>query len=160
MPSDIYWIDAPYGPRLAIMARPRAGDWLEDEVDYWQRSGIETVVSLLEQDEVRDLQLEDERELCVQNGIAFFSFPIRDRGLPEDRAAALRFARELAGSDKPIAIHCRAGIGRSSLMAAAILIETGIPAETALRAIATARGLQVPDTDAQRDWILDLTRQS
>jgi len=138
------------------MARPRAGDWLEDEVAHWQRSGIETVVSLLERDEEIELQLGDERAVCLERGIAFVSFPIRDRGLPDDTVAAMRLAQELAGSGRPIAIHCRAGIGRSSLIAAAILIKAGVRAETALALIEAARGLRVPDTDAQRDWILAL----
>ena len=33
--------------RLAIMARPRAGDWLEDEISGWRAQGVEIVVSLL-----------------------------------------------------------------------------------------------------------------
>jgi hypothetical protein len=40
--------------RLAIMPRPRAGDWLEDEAISWRRQGLDTVVSLynVEGDEV------------------------------------------------------------------------------------------------------------
>lgn len=39
-------------------------------------------------------------------------------------------------------------------MAAAILICAGMDAEDALRAIEAARGLAVPDTEAERGWIL------
>jgi len=40
MVSDIYWIKTSASLRLAIMARPRAGDWLEDEIDHWKREGV------------------------------------------------------------------------------------------------------------------------
>jgi protein-tyrosine phosphatase len=158
MHSTLYWIDTPGAFRLAIMARPRAGDWLEDEIAHWRRSGVGIVVSLLEREEVEDLELQREAALCVENGIEFRSFPIPDRGLPDNAAEALRFATEVAAAGKPVAIHCRAGIGRSSLMAATLLIGSGVPPAQALDAIAAARGVPIPDTEAQRDWVLSLAR--
>jgi protein-tyrosine phosphatase len=139
------------------MARPRAGDWLEDEVANWASSGVGTVVSLLQKDEIIDLGLEMEEELCDQHGIRFLSFPIPDRGVP-DTEAAIRFASDVASNGDTIAIHCRAGIGRSSIMAAAVLMNLGISANDALSAIELARRLPIPDTDAQREWILSLGR--
>jgi len=156
MPSDLYWIESGSGARLAIMARPRAGDWLEDEIDHWKRSGVAIVVSLLEPEEVADLGLRDEAAICARNGIDFLSFPIADRTIPTDTAEALRFAARVRALGKPVAIHCRAGIGRSSIIAAAMLVSEGIRPVQALAAIGEARGLPVPDTDAQRNWVLGL----
>lgn len=156
MPSDLYWIDAAPEIQLAIMARPRAGDWLQDEIAHWKRSGVGIVVSLLEPHEIDDLGLENEAALCAENGIQYLSFPIPDRSVPSDRDVAMRFAGEMAGKGKPIAIHCRAGIGRSSILAAAILISRGVNAVEALSAIGRARGTSIPDTDAQRDWVVQL----
>lgn len=158
MHSTLYWIDTPSPLRLAIMARPRAGDWLEDEIAHWRRSGVGVVVSLLEREEVEDLELQREATLCAENGIDFRSFPIPDRGLPADAGEAVRFAAKVAATGKPVAMHCRAGIGRSSLMAAAMLVGGGTDPATALAAIGAARGLPIPDTDAQRDWVLALGR--
>lgn len=158
MHSTLYWIDAPGPLRLAIMARPRAGDWLEDEIAHWRASGVGIVVSLLEREEVEDLGLQREAPLCAENGIEFRSFPIPDRGLPDDAGEALRFVAEVARAGKPVAIHCRAGIGRSSLMAAAMLIGGGMNPAAAMSAIGAARGVPIPDTDAQRDWVLALGR--
>lgn len=154
MYSDLYWIETGAPVRLAIMARPRAGDWLEDEIAHWRREGVGVVLSLLEAEEVTDLGLEDEASLCAQAGIRFLSFPIRDRGVPTDADAARRVVSEALGTGLPVAIHCRAGIGRSSLMAALALTEIGVSPEAALAAIADARRLPVPDTDEQRAWIL------
>ena len=138
------------------MARPRSGDWLEDEIAHWRRSGVEIVVSLLERDEIEELDLTREPMLCERNDIEFRSWPIPDRGLPNDRSAFLQFVGKLAESGKSIAIHCRAGIGRSSVLAAAIMIHAGQSAEPALSAIADARGVPVPDTNEQRGWIVAL----
>jgi hypothetical protein len=71
MPSEIYWIEHTGPFKLAIMARPRAGDWLEYEVDNWKSHGVELVVSLLERGEVDDLDLRDEAGLCRARGIEF-----------------------------------------------------------------------------------------
>lgn len=48
-------------------------------------------------------------------------------------------------------IHCRAGIGRSGLVTACLLYRLGFHAvwETLER----ARGVAVPDTDEQKDWV-------
>jgi protein-tyrosine phosphatase len=159
MPSELYWIGASATVRLAIMARPRAGDWLEDEISHCKRSGVGIVVSLLEREEIDDLGLGMEASLCEESGIEYISFPIPDRGLPNDAEAALLFAADVVARQKPIAIHCRAGIGRSSIMAAAFLISTGVRAEIALSAIAEARRLPIPDTDAQREWVLNLEQR-
>lgn len=158
MPSTLYWIDTPDTLRLAIMARPRADDWLEDEIAHWRDSGVGIVVSLLEDEEVEALALQREAGLCADSGIAFHRFPIPDRGLPDDTGQAMRFAAEIASAGKPIAIHCRAGIGRSSLMAAAMLVADGMDPVAALTAIESARGLSIPDTEAQRAWVLALER--
>ena len=159
MPSELCWIETGETPRLAIMARPRAGDWLEDEIAHWKRSGVGIVVSLLEREEIDDLGLKMEARLCEESGILYLSFPIPDRGVPSDGNAAMRFAADVLSASKPIAIHCRAGIGRSSIMAAAVLISSGISAEAALSAIGAARRLPIPDTDAQRAWVLNLEKR-
>ena len=60
---EVYWIDLPAGVRLAIMPRPRAGDWLDDEVAGWRAEGIGVIVSLLEAGEVKELGLPREAGL-------------------------------------------------------------------------------------------------
>jgi protein-tyrosine phosphatase len=145
---------------MAIMARPRAEDWLEIEIAEWKKAGIDVVASLLEHEEASELGLLREPELCRSHGIEFVSFPIPDRGVPDSGKAA-QIARVLAAGlrdGRCIAIHCRAGIGRSSIMAACALIFSGIEAEEALARIKAARGLRVPDTDEQRDWLVAFDR--
>ena len=158
MYSELYWISDGTPGKLALMARPRAGDWLEDEIAHWRASGVDAVVSLLETEEVSDLGLQRERALCEQHGIDFLSFPIVDRGVPASMRETKAFAETLLGrtaKGQAVAIHCRAGIGRSSIIAGSVLVLDGMSAIDALAAIAIARRTPVPDTDAQRDWLED-----
>lgn len=160
MPADIYPIRGFDGLTLAIMPRPRAGDWLEDEVASWKRVGVQLVVSLLEPAEVRELGLEREAALCTAIGMEFHSFPIPDRGVPASAVAFEFFLVPLVGQLKQgtsVAVHCRAGIGRSALTAACMLARADVSMPKILPAISHARGLPVPDTEQQATWVLDFT---
>jgi hypothetical protein len=160
--SRLHWIELSATGRIAISARPRADDWLETEVGEWKASGLDMVVSLLERDEVSELGLQREAELCRSSGIEFLSFPIPDRGVAENGADVLQIASSIArciADGRSVAIHCRAGIGRSSMIAACAMTCSGIEASDALARIKTARGVTVPDTDEQRDWIMAFGRE-
>jgi protein-tyrosine phosphatase len=157
MYSDVYWIGAPIPGRLAIMARPRAGDWFADEVAGWKAQGVEVVVSLLEREEIEELGLRDEADLCQKLAIAFTSFPVPDRGVPSsarDLTSLVHSLKAQLEKDKGVAIHCRAGIGRSSVVAACVLHAFGIETSHAFELITTARRCAVPDTERQREWVV------
>lgn len=159
---DAFTLEGLWPGRLAILPRPRGGDWLEDEVHSWQQSGLDVVVSLLTSDEVADLDLAQEARLCQAKGMQFLSFPIVDRGVPSSQWATLDFVRKLAkvlADGKSIAIHCRQGIGRSALIAACLLFMSGVNPETAFRRVSAARGCPVPETSEQREWIIEFARE-
>jgi protein-tyrosine phosphatase len=149
------------GPgRLATMACPRGGDWLDDEVEALQTEGVDVLVSVLTNSELAELQLSAEPELARQAGLTYISFPIPDRGAPEGAAAtdlAGQLEERLTGGEF-IVVHCRAGIGRSSLIAAAVLVREGLSPAEAWELISAARGLSVPDTEAQRAWLAAFAR--
>ncbi len=161
MKPDIYWIDG-LGPiRLGLMARPRSGDWLEGEIAGWQRAGIGAVVSLLENHEVRELALSQEAPLCKEHDIEFISFPIPDRKTP----ASIRDASALVDglvarleSGTAVAVHCRAGIGRTGLIAGSILARLGVPFADIFATLTVARGVTVPDTQGQIEWVAAFSR--
>jgi protein-tyrosine phosphatase len=50
-------------------------------------------------------------------------------------------------------VHCRASIGRSSLLLAALLTDEGLKPDEAFRRLTKARGLKVPDTNDQVRWV-------
>ncbi len=96
--TEPYWIEWHGTGRLGVSARPRGGDWLEDEMKAWRAGGVDVVVSLLRSDEVPDLNIESEAEFCKSSGMEFRSFPIEDRGVPKSADGAIVFAQKLANS--------------------------------------------------------------
>ena len=156
--KEVFWIEANPKAALAIVLRPRGDEWLEDELLRMQRGGIQTVVSMLEESEADLLGLSEERERAEQIGLSFLSYPIPDRTTPVDLSGFHSFAFELARrlrAGERIGVHCRGSIGRASIAAACALIQLGSNPEAALAAIETARGCQIPDTEEQRQWILE-----
>src|SRR6266516_434435 len=156
MRTDLYWIDGPWKGRLAIAARPRGGDWLEDEVRSWRQGGIDVIVSLLTPDEVAEFDLGGEGQACRKHGVEFVSIPIPDRGVPSSRKTVLTLAHMLAGrlaAGKRVAVHCRQGIGRSALLAACLLVIAGEDPEMAFRRIQVVPACLVPDTTQQQEWV-------
>jgi len=162
MRTELHWIEGPWRGRLAILSRPRGGDWLQDEVREWRASGVDVAVSLLTDSEIADLDLGQEADLCKANGIQFFAFPIVDRGVPPSRTATLDFVKKLdslLAEGQNLALHCRQGIGRSALIAACLLVLSGLAPAITFRRISAARGCSVPETSEQRHWVLEFARQ-
>src|SRR5262245_18959672 len=123
MRAEIFWIEGLGRGRLAVLPRPRGGDWLEDEVRSLRACGVDVLVSLLTREEVGELDLVDEAGCCAACGIELVSFPFADRGVPASASDALGLVRRLAAllaGGKAVAIHCRQGVGRSSLVAACV----------------------------------------
>jgi protein-tyrosine phosphatase len=159
--TDLYWIEGRWLGRLAIMPRPRGGDWLEDEIQSWRRSGVDVILSLLTSDEIAELGLADEAELCRANDIQFVSFPIMDRGIPSAVGAFAALVAKLAeqlAEGKNITIHCRQGIGRAALVAICMLVLSGVDPAAAVQRVGLARGCSVPETPDQRRWIANFAK--
>jgi protein-tyrosine phosphatase len=158
MRAEMYEIiPCPQG-RLATMPRPRADEWLKAEIASLQKAGVTDLVSMLTLSEEVEIGLLFEPNFCDEFGIRFHRYSLPDRSVPlqpafDDFIASLLPVLQHGGF---IAIHCRAGIGRSSVVAAGFLCALGVPAHEALRRISHARGFDVPDTQEQLDFILSL----
>jgi protein-tyrosine phosphatase len=156
MRAEVYWIHQTPQPWLAILPRPRAGDWLPDEVESWRQSGLEVMVSLLEPDEVAELGLAEEADLCTRAGLRFVSFPIPDRGVPESAERLTALVSDLEEefrAGRRIGIHCRIGVGRAALVAACLLVRQGMPSAEVWPLLTRSRGQSVPDTPEQVHWL-------
>lgn len=159
MRAELYTIELGEFGRLSIMARPRGGDWLGDEIAALRVAQVEVLVSLLTPGEVSELELREEERYCRELGIVFFCLPIEDRGVPALYRRATELLKTLhrySTAGRHVAIHCRQGIGRSSLLAASLLTMLGYTADQAFDLIAQARGRSVPDTEEQRAWVREL----
>ena len=154
---DLYWVrDLQPAVGLAIMPRPRAGEWLADEMRGYAQAGLDTVVSLLTAPEIAELDLQREAEHAVAAGLQFLDFPIPDRGVPASAAALRGFVLELAQQardGRKIGIHCRAGIGRSGMVAACVMSALGVKTDAIFPMLSKARRVTVPDTAEQEAWV-------
>ncbi|HWK07884.1 MAG TPA: protein-tyrosine phosphatase family protein [Puia sp.] len=157
MPVKIYWLhNFGNGSKLGIMARPRGNEWLEEDILSLKKQGVQTIVSLLDRNEIYELGLEKEPELCLQNGIEYVNFPIADRNVPKSDPGFHNFIgqlKEKITAGRHMVIHCRMGIGRSTIIAGCLLITPGYKTDDIIAHISKIRGLRVPDTDEQIAWL-------
>lgn len=152
----VYWIKSPISGKIGTMPKPRGGDWLEVDIDELKKEGTNLIVSLLTKQENVELGLLHEESFCKNNGLEFVSFPINDREVPDSMVKTKTFVEQIKHElhhGKNIAIHCRAGIGRASLIAASILCSDNMSVDEAFERITNARGLDVPDTPEQIEWV-------
>ncbi|WP_338815235.1 dual specificity protein phosphatase family protein [Bernardetia sp. Wsw4-3y2] len=159
MKTRIFWITK----NLAIMPKPNSDNFLEEDIIHFSNQKLNILVSLLTREESFDLGLQNEKSICEKYAIDFISLPIIDRSVPTEKQTAQ--IRELAkklverinnilDKNEKIIIHCRAGIGRAGMLCSAILIEQGVSNLKAIEKISDARGLRIPDTEEQKNWIM------
>ena len=150
-PLRIFWIDAPELGRIAVMPRP-----MPDQFAELKAAGVDCVVSLLEDEEANHLGLGGEAGLARAAGMDFLQLPVVDHDIPQTVAPVEAMARNISArlkAGKGVAVHCYAGLGRSPLLIAAVLIDNGVSAVEACDQISAARGIRVPETDAQFRWL-------
>jgi protein-tyrosine phosphatase len=161
MNAKLYPVDGPWQGQLAILLRPRGGDWLEDEIAAWKNVGVDVVVSALTPEEIESMDLGLEEAAARGQGLEFISFPIPDRGTPESIAVSAQIFGDVLkrlNKGKHVGVHCRQGIGRSSLLAATLLILGGVDPEDAWQRVEAARGCEVPESAEQKAWVERFTR--
>jgi protein-tyrosine phosphatase len=159
-----YWIDtsgvagAADGAvrRMAIVPCPAGGSSLFPALRSLREQGIGSLVSLLSAEEVRVLRLEAEGPICREMGIDYRWLPVTDHSIPESmeefRQVVDQLQRDLR-TGKAVGAHCYAGIGRSCLLMGCLLCVEGLTAEEAFARLSAARGLPVPDTWLQSQWV-------
>lgn len=157
MNTPVYKITDIGSGSLHVMPKPGSNISLNDDIANLKSIGIDRVVSLLEAQEASELGLDQEPALVVKHNMEFVSFPITDMALPDSVEGFLGFTKQLYDdccAELNTVVHCRAGIGRSGMAAAGILMHNGIKPLDALELITTKRTVRVPDTEAQINWLV------
>jgi protein-tyrosine phosphatase len=156
--KTVLWIEEANPSRLAIVLRPRGDEGLRADLELVREAGIDVLVSLLTADDNEDLGLTAEGKIAEQLGMKFISYPILDRCTPSDLAsfrALVADLRDQVRAGKRVGAHCRGCIGRATVLIASVMIALGWDASQALQKIERARGLPIPDTPEQLEWILN-----
>lgn len=152
---------SPAALRLAILSCPRGDRRLDAEMRDLRESGVDILVSMLTAAELAQFGLTKEAEAAAKAGLMFKSVPVRDHGVPgsmQEFAAAVDEIRSELHQGKSIGAHCYAGIGRSCVLLACVLVREGWTPELAWERLSEARGFEVPDTPEQRIWVEDFAQ--
>lgn len=154
--AEVFRIDSIGKGCLAIMAHPASAASVASTISEIAALGFHQVVSLLEPAEADALGLAHEAELVTAQSMKFVSFAIPDMGLPASGEEFARLAQNLFGEIEAgtnTLIHCRGGIGRSGLLAAAVLLRSGKDVQEAFAQVSLMRGRRVPETTQQGAWL-------
>jgi len=123
-PTGFHWIVA---GRLAGCAEPGISSPMDYDLDLLRRVGITHLVTLTE----RDL----DQQALASHGLTNIHLPIFDRETPSipQTYMLLRRMQLLLDAGNVVAVHCKAGLGRTGTVLAAWLIrEGGLSAASAL----------------------------
>jgi atypical dual specificity phosphatase len=123
-PPGFHWIIA---GRLAGCAEPGVTSSIDYDLDLLQAVGISYLITLTEKDLSQDA--------LARHGLANLHLPIYDREAPSIAQIYMlvRRMQALMDSGHVVAVHCKAGIGRTGTVLAAWLIrEGGLNAQAAI----------------------------
>ena len=138
------------GGQLSLSPMPvqtRLGDDLTDLRD----AGAAVLLSLVGDDEFGPGGPDAFGARVAAAGLDWLRLPIADYGVPQDAAAVLDDALSRLGQGQHVAIHCRAGCGRSGMIALRLMVLAGEEPEHALDRLRLRRPCAV-ETEAQRLW--------
>jgi len=172
-PYPVSWIEVDGVPgRLGIAMAPGRHDsaagsvwWRDLHADLRRLRHVhraQTLVTLLTDDELRDLGIANLAEAVEVHGIERLRLPIRDGGVPtahqEDAALALVQAIVKRLRDgRTVVAHCRAGQGRSGTVAAIALAALGRPPADAIAEVRRAQPRAV-ETVGQEAYVSEAAR--
>lgn len=141
------------------------GRWdrdLEKDLAVIRRWGTATVVTVMERHEFELLGIPEFPEVMARQPFAWHLLNIRDSDVPGPEfeyawpTVSVELHSRLRRGER-IVIHCRGGLGRTGLVAARLLIESGTPAEEAIQQVRDRRPGAI-ETWEQRMYLLDLPK--
>ena len=133
---------------LLLWRQPRIRPGGHEELEEYdllalRGAGVQAVLCLQEDQELRRLGegLSQRAAATEAAGMAFRSLPTPDFGEPDPDALqeALRWLEHALGTGQRVLVHCRAGLGRSGTVAAALLIMRGMDPEVAMALVRAHR---------------------
>ena len=146
------------GKKLWISPHPHPS---QAQWKTWQDLNITALRCLLTPPERQRLNLQNWYADIASQQCELRYYPILDFATPALPDALPEIARDAksVSAGTGLMVHCNAGIGRSGIWCCVLLMYLGWSAEAAVDDVSTARGKPVPETPAQRDWIIQAQNQ-
>lgn len=120
-----------------------------------QHYQTDLLVSLIEAEEMTTLQIPNLLAAVAATGMRSRWFPIPDFGTPASLPGLICLVEEILaalGLGQTVVLHCRGGLGRSGLVAAACLVSQGYTCDRAFALVRAARPGSV-ETLAQEAYV-------
>lgn len=134
---------------------------LQADINEIQAWGAATVITLIESHEFELLSVTELGRKVEEQGMNWEHMPVTDVSIPDQRFYGQWRSRgaELRGlcdRGERILVHCRGGLGRAGIIAAQLLVESGIPPNLAIKRVREARPGAI-ETNEQENYVLGLT---
>jgi len=141
-------------------ATPGSTTALEADLTLLASNGATDLVTLIGEDERGKLGVGALPRLASENGLSWREFPVTDRAAPTAgrQAEFDRLLDELLtglGAGRRVAIHCQAGLGRTGLLAASLLVRSGTASDDAITLVRSVRPGSI-ETSGQEDFIREI----
>ncbi len=145
------------GARIGLCACPGVGGSLATDLVSLRDWGARGLLSLIEDHEFALFDITSLPEQVEALGLHWWHLPIRDRGTPNERFEARwqqtgQELRSLLGDGQSIAVHCRAGLGRTGTIAARLLVELGTEPALAIERVRKTRPGSI-ETSEQEEFV-------
>jgi len=142
-PFDVLDLE-PAGRLIFTPCPGTKGVSLRESVEQLKQAGSVAILTLMMPDEMARNNVENLPAICEENNLLWFHLPIEDDQAPaqlfEDRwLGAKSRIMDLLQSGKTLAIHCKGGTGRTGLMAAIILMHSGVQRAEAVKRVQAVR---------------------
>jgi atypical dual specificity phosphatase len=129
---------------LAGMAKPGLTNPLIEDLAFLDLQGIKAIISLSE------APLEE--ELVRRSGFSYMHVPVNDFTAPTigQVEKCIGFIEQMANLDnRPVAVHCGAGCGRTGTILACYWVNKGKTADNAIEIVRSARPCSI-ETESQK----------
>lgn len=136
-----------------------SGPWARDlaaDLDAILAWPARTLVTLIEPHEFELLRIPTLGDEAKLRGLDWHHLPIRDVRVPSPAFEAVwptqsEALRGKLAAGENIVVHCRGGLGRAGMIAARLLVESGIDPKAAIARVRAVRPGAI-ETSAQDDW--------